>query len=145
MTTPTLFFTWLLWRLPTVLEATGLSRAAYYAQQADGLWTHPILIGPRTVAWPAGEIAALTAARIASHSDDEIRVLVKNLEAARKSPPQLVAKMHATAIESEPAREPCDDAEASIQDANTMEPPAPDDNESMADVVAASLYAQRRA
>ena len=35
--------------------------------------------------WPAHEVAALNAARIAGKSDDEIRILVQQLESARKS------------------------------------------------------------
>jgi prophage regulatory protein len=37
------------------------------------------------VGWPANEVAALNAARIAGKSDDEIRQLVRKLEAARKA------------------------------------------------------------
>lgn len=42
-------------------------------------------LGPRCVGWPAHEVAALNAARIAGKSDDEIRILVQELESARKS------------------------------------------------------------
>jgi len=37
------------------------------------------------VGWPAHEVATLNAARIAGKSDVEIRALVKDLEAARKT------------------------------------------------------------
>jgi prophage regulatory protein len=40
-------------------------------------------LGPRCVGWPAHEVATLNAARIAGKTDNEIRVLVLELEAAR--------------------------------------------------------------
>jgi prophage regulatory protein len=51
----------------------------------QGLFTPPVPIGARAVGWPADELAALNAARIAGKSDDEIRALVAKLEAARKA------------------------------------------------------------
>jgi prophage regulatory protein len=48
------------------------------------LWTKQVNLGTRCVGWPAGEVSALNAARIAGKSDDEIRALVVKLEAARK-------------------------------------------------------------
>jgi prophage regulatory protein len=44
-----------------------------------------ISLGPRCIGWPANEVAALNAARIAGKTDEEIRALVVKLEAARKS------------------------------------------------------------
>ena len=41
-------------------------------------------MGPRCVGWPANEVEALNAARIAGKADDDIRALVLKLEAARK-------------------------------------------------------------
>ncbi len=51
----------------------------------QGLWTKQISLGPRCIGWPASEISALNAARIAGKTDEEIRALVVKLEAARKS------------------------------------------------------------
>jgi len=42
-------------------------------------------LGGRTVGWPAHEVAALNAARIAGKPDAEIHSLVAQLEAARKA------------------------------------------------------------
>jgi prophage regulatory protein len=42
-------------------------------------------LGGRTVGWPAGEVAAINAARIAGKSNEEIRALVVRLEADRKA------------------------------------------------------------
>ena len=50
---------------------------------AQGLWTKQVSLGSQCVGWPAHEVAALNAAHIAGRTDEEIRALVANLEAAR--------------------------------------------------------------
>lgn len=72
-------------RLPTVKAETGASRSTIYLRIQQGLWPKPVKLGPRSVAWPASEVAALNAARIAGMADTEIRALVTKLEEARKS------------------------------------------------------------
>jgi len=72
-------------RLPVVLAESGPSRSTLYQHISQGLWTKPVRIGERAVGWPAHEVSALNAARIAGKTDDEIRALVVTLEAARKS------------------------------------------------------------
>lgn len=72
-------------RLPRVKAETGASRSTIYLRIQQGLWPKPVKLGPRSVAWPASEIAALNAARIAGMVDAEIRALVTTLETARKS------------------------------------------------------------
>jgi prophage regulatory protein len=72
-------------RLPAVLRERGRSRSSHYLDIHQGLFTQPVTIGLRAVGWPASEVAALNAARIAGKTDDEIRALVKKLEAARKT------------------------------------------------------------
>jgi prophage regulatory protein len=72
-----------IWRLPTVQAETGYARSTLYLRISEGLWTRPVRLGGRAVGWPAQEVAALNAARIAGKSDDEIRALVAELEAAR--------------------------------------------------------------
>jgi prophage regulatory protein len=74
-----------IYRLPAVNTESGLSRSTLYLRIAQGLWTKPISLGGRTVGWPACEVAALNAARIAGQPDEAIRVLVQKLEAARKA------------------------------------------------------------
>ncbi len=71
-------------RLPAVNSITGVSRSTHYLRISQGLFTKPVNLGPRAVGWPASEIAALNAARIAGKSDEEIKKLVVMLEAARK-------------------------------------------------------------
>ena len=72
-------------RLPAVKKETGNSRSTHYLRISQGLFTRPVSLGPRTVGWPASEVVALNAARIAGKTDSEIRALVVRLEAARKS------------------------------------------------------------
>lgn len=72
-------------RLPAVKSESGLSRSTIYLRIAQRLWTRPISLGARAVGWPSSEVAAINAARIAGKTDDEIRVLVEKLEAARKA------------------------------------------------------------
>ncbi len=72
-------------RLPRVKAETGASRSTIYLRIQQGLWTKPVKLGPRSVGWPASEVAALNAARIAGMADNEIRALVAKLETARKS------------------------------------------------------------
>lgn len=72
-------------RLPTVKAETGASRSTIYLRIQQGLWPKPVKLGPRSVAWPASEVAALNAARIAGMTDAEIRALVATLEETRKS------------------------------------------------------------
>ena len=72
-------------RLPAVKGQSGYSRSTIYLRMSQGLWTRPVSLGARAVAWPAGDVAALNAARIAGKSEDQIRALVLKLEAARQA------------------------------------------------------------
>ena len=70
-------------RRPSVQHASGQSRSTLYLRISEGLWTRPVSIGPRAVAWPAHEVAALNAARVAGMTDGDIRKLVTQLHVAR--------------------------------------------------------------
>jgi prophage regulatory protein len=72
-------------RLPAVKSKSGHSRSTIYLRIAQGLWTKPVSLGGRSVGWPASEISVLLSARIAGKNDEEIRALVKKLEADRKA------------------------------------------------------------
>lgn len=72
-------------RLPAVKAQSGYSRSTIYLRMSQGLWTKPVSLGARAVAWPAGDVAALNAARIAGKSDVQIRALVLKLEGLRLS------------------------------------------------------------
>jgi prophage regulatory protein len=73
-------------RLPTVIKETGLSRSTIYLNIGNGLLTHPVKIGKRAVGWPRYEILEINSARISGNNDEEIKLLVIKLEAARKTP-----------------------------------------------------------
>ena len=72
-------------RLPAVLHERGRSRSAHYLDIQQGLFTRQVAIGARAVGWPADEVAALNAARIAGMTDEQIRAFVRKLEAACKA------------------------------------------------------------
>ena len=72
-------------RLPAVKAETGISRSTHYLRIAQGLFTKPVSLGPRAVGWPSSEVEALNAARISGKTEEEIRALVVQLEAARKA------------------------------------------------------------
>jgi len=74
-----------IFRLPTVRQESGLSRSTLYLRINQGLWTKPISLGGRAVGWPASDVSTLNNARIAGKPDDEIRELVKRLEADRNN------------------------------------------------------------
>jgi prophage regulatory protein len=71
-------------RLPAVQDKSGLGRSTLYARQQQGLWPRFVPLGARAVGQPEREVDALNAARIAGKSDEEIRALVKKLEADRR-------------------------------------------------------------
>jgi prophage regulatory protein len=72
-------------RLKPMLAATGDSKSTLYVRITQGLWPPPVKLGPRSVAWPSTEIAAINSARIAGESDDAIRKLVLQLVRARSA------------------------------------------------------------
>jgi prophage regulatory protein len=71
-------------RIPAAKTQSGYSRSTIYLRIAQGLWTKPVSLGPRAVGWPAHEIDALNAARIAGKTDAQIRELVESLHAKRQ-------------------------------------------------------------
>jgi prophage regulatory protein len=71
-------------RLPTVKARTGLSRSTLYIHVSQGIFTKQVSIGERAVGWPECEVDAIVAARIAGKADQDIRLLVAKLQAARK-------------------------------------------------------------
>jgi len=71
-------------RLPAVKAETGhRSHTSIYAAIRAGLFTKQVSIGHRAVGWPAEEVRAICAARIAGQSEDQIRELVNGLHARR--------------------------------------------------------------
>ena len=72
-------------RLPAVRSRSGDARSTLYLRISQGLWTRPVALGPRSVAWPEHEVDVLIAARIASWSEHQIRALVNQLHAERQT------------------------------------------------------------
>lgn len=70
-------------RLSVVKQTTGKSRTTIYRDIQKRLMTRPVKIGGDRSAWPQSEINAINQARISGKSDEEIKKLVIELEAAR--------------------------------------------------------------
>lgn len=73
-----------IWRLPRALAESGKTRSPWYQDIARGLMTRSVKIGPRAAGWPANEVQAVIAARIAGASEDDIRKVVDRLHKARR-------------------------------------------------------------
>jgi len=70
-------------RLPDVMRETGLSRSTVWQHSKHGLLPRPVKLTARNVGWPASEIAAVNAARIAGTDDAGIRALIGTLHGKR--------------------------------------------------------------
>jgi len=73
-----------IFRMPQVMQETGYARSTIWYQIKHGLLTNPIKLGGRSIGWPATEIAAINAARIAGNDDQHIRKLVDYLHNQRR-------------------------------------------------------------
>jgi prophage regulatory protein len=74
-----------IWRLPQALAESGKTRSPWYADIARGLMTRPVKIGQRAAGYPAHEVRAVNAARIAGKSEEDIRALVRRLHQERET------------------------------------------------------------
>jgi len=73
-------------RMPAVLVKTGhRSHASIYNAIRAGLFTKPVRIGQRAVAWPSEEVRSINSARIAGMSESEIRDVVNQLHWLRSN------------------------------------------------------------
>lgn len=73
-----------IWRIDACKGEFGhRSNASIYQGVRAGLITKPVPIGQRSVGWPDYEIKAIARARIAGHSEEQIRELVKQLHGKR--------------------------------------------------------------
>ena len=71
-------------RMSAVKAETGhKSHASIYTAIKAGLFTRAVPIGERSVGWPDYEVKAINSARIAGHTDDQIKALVNRLHAKR--------------------------------------------------------------
>lgn len=76
--------------LPKVSASFGVGRSQTYKFIENKLLTPPVKVGKRSL-WPASEVLALQQARIAGRSEDEIKVIVKQLVAARATADQVAS------------------------------------------------------
>ena len=72
-------------RIGSVTQQTTLCKDFLYKEIAKGLFPRSIKLGQRISVWLQSEVVAILNARIAGISNDELKDLVKELEAARKS------------------------------------------------------------
>ena len=72
-------------RANVVCKRLSRCRATIHSDVRQGTLTPPIAIGRRWSAWPSDEIDAIARARIAEFTDDDLRALVKDLVAKRKT------------------------------------------------------------
>jgi prophage regulatory protein len=70
-------------KIREVLSRRALASTSHYRDIKNGLFTRPIKATVKTSAWPESEVETLIRARIAGKPDDEIRVIVDKLHAAR--------------------------------------------------------------
>lgn len=77
---------WGILRIEAVKSLTGTrSHATIYAHVKAGLFPDSIPLGARAVGWPADEVQAVVAARVAGADDAELRALVQQLHARRRT------------------------------------------------------------
>lgn len=70
-------------KLPQVSTITGNSRSKIYADIKAKTFPAPVRLGNRSVAWVDHEINLWVQAKIAGQTDEELKVLVDSLVAAR--------------------------------------------------------------
>ena len=72
-------------RFNAVITATGYPRGSIYEQIKRGTFPKPVSMGMRTAAWPKHEVEKIMHGRIAGKSEDEIKLLVRQIHADRQS------------------------------------------------------------
>lgn len=75
--------TYALLRVKEAARIRGVSKATIYDLIKAGLFPHPVVMGPNSVAWPEYELTAINNAVVSGKSKEEIKALVVSLEAAR--------------------------------------------------------------
>jgi len=88
-------------RLPDVVRETGLSRSTVWQHSKHGLLPRPVKLTARNVGWPAAEIAAVNAARIAGSDNDGIRALIGSLHGQRQHAATVAQTVPPTVAESD--------------------------------------------
>ena len=75
----------MLFKLPQVSAMTGRSRSMIYADIKSRTFPSPVRLGARSVAWVNHEVSTWIQAKIAGKTDDELKMLVASLVAARST------------------------------------------------------------
>ncbi len=70
-------------RQQPAMAKTGEKRSTFNNKVHSGLIPKPIFISPRVKVWPEHELEAINRAWLAGSNEDQIRDLVKKLEADR--------------------------------------------------------------
>ena len=70
-------------RLPDVVAKTGRRRSTVYSDIKAGTFPPPIKVGRRAVGWPAHEVDEILRARVSGQGEEQVRMLVCRLLAAR--------------------------------------------------------------
>lgn len=78
-------------RKPEARAQFGIANSTFHVWIKRGLMVPGIALGQRSVGFPAYELDAIAAARIAGKSEDEISALVRNLIAARGTADSMAA------------------------------------------------------
>ena len=71
-------------RRKQVLKRTGLSHSHFYKLIELGLWIRPFKLNTRSVGWFVHETDALITARTGGATTDQIKAIIKTLEAERE-------------------------------------------------------------
>lgn len=74
-----------IYRKPHVKAIFSFADSTLYLHVSQGILPKPISLSSRARGWPASEIDAIVAARIAGRSESEIKALVVSLTAARQT------------------------------------------------------------
>jgi prophage regulatory protein len=72
-------------RMPAVEQQYGKKRSSIYVDVDRELFPKPVEIGPGCRGWPESEVQAIIFARIQGKTEDEIKRLVGQLHARRKT------------------------------------------------------------
>lgn len=70
-------------KLPPALDLRGKCRTQHFDDVRAGVWTRPVKHSYRDAVWPEVECRVLNKAEIAGKSPDQVKAIVKRLEAAR--------------------------------------------------------------
>ncbi len=86
---------------PDACNALGHGSTTFYKRVESGLLPPPFKLGARASALLSTEIEAIIRARAAGSTDEEIRLLVKLLTAARREPTVQAPRLFGTSIPGE--------------------------------------------